>query len=303
MPRIFRILCAMLAVLSCSALVSQAADLQIATKSHIYTYCTDTPDSVTVTVSGLTTTISGFRLALGIEEAKVSLLQVRPGTFMTGCQWEYLSWKLFHPTPITQLPFGGSHITAVLEINGQASATAGHVATCNSSPGQMELVKLNFMLATSNKSNQCAFLPLRFYWRDCRDNVLYSMSGDTAYAANQVSEGSPVPTPLNASFPGFGSPAHLCDSSVTKHYDPSLAALNGGFDLVCVGAEMCTGDVNLNGHSFEVADLVMLQNYLLHGLPAFSPHEMGSIPQADLDGDGIVGISDMTLFVRLVLSD
>ncbi len=302
MPRFIRILGAMAVILAGLGVAIQAADLQITTRTHSYVYCTDTQDSASISVSGLAAPISGFRLALGIEETQLSLLQVKPGAFMTGCQWEYLSWRLSHPSSIAQLPFGGSHVTAILEINGFASLSAGHVATCYNSAGPMELVNLNFILATSDHRNQCAFLPLRFYWRDCRDNVFYSMTGDTLYAASQVREGSPVPTPLNASFPGFGAPGSLCDSSVTKHFDPSLAAINGGFDLACTGAEICNGDLNLNGHSFEVADLTVYLNYLTKGLVAFGPNPAQVIPQADIDGDGQLTVTDFAEMLAIVLN-
>ncbi len=286
------------------ATAAAAAELRIQTEPHFSSNCYDSQDSATISLSDLSVPISGFRLALGIEGASILSLKVEPGSFLQDCQWEYLTWRLTRPESIAQLPHRGSHVTAVLEITGLATVSVSHVPACNTAPGSLDLVNLTFLLATSDQENRCAFLPLRFYWRDCGDNVLYSASSDTVYVADQVLDLSLTPGALTAPFPGFGAPADQCDSSTGKPHVPMFTAVNGGFDLACIDSGSCAGDLNLDGTSFGVDDLIMYVNYFNVGVSAFGVHIAASVAQSDINGDGrTLTPDDLILMARIVFGD
>jgi len=43
-----------------------------------------------------------------------------------------------------------------------------------------ELAVMKFYV-TNDRTYECQYLPMRFYWQDCGDNAISSISGDTLY--------------------------------------------------------------------------------------------------------------------------
>ncbi|MFZ1682644.1 MAG: hypothetical protein WAU88_00805 [Candidatus Zixiibacteriota bacterium] len=287
----------------------RATELRISVGHVPSPICFATRDTISVTAFDLTAPVRSFRLALALAENSQTFLDVLPGTFMTNCNWEYLGWKIDRTTPIENSPAYGPAETAILEINGAASTTTGHMATCFQDAGEQELVKLVVAHATSTHgtNDPCSFVPFRFYWRNCRDNSLEAMSGDTVIVASGVSEPNEntISNPSGFLFPGYGAPGPDCNSSGSIAYLPTMVARNGGFDLVCTDSlSHCRGDLNCNGIPGEVSDVVVFVNYFQLGIPGFNPHPACSIAESDVNGDGIaLTVADLVYLIRVITGD
>jgi hypothetical protein len=79
---------------------------------------------------------------------------------------------------------------------------------------------------------------------------------------------------------------------------------NGGFKIICSEDIDAPGDLNINGIAFEIADAVMYTNYFISGLDAFGAHVEASIAASDVNLDGItLSVADLVYLVRVVQGD
>jgi hypothetical protein len=300
-----------LAFIVVCAVVAQATELRLSSKTHLT--CQVAKDSVSISISGLTHSIGSFRLALALDEAEYSLLTVHPGSFMTSCQWEYLNWKVDRNASIPQSQYSMGTMefqaSAILEITGFATTSPQHAPTCFGNPGDLELASIVLLVAQTARGHttECEYLPVRFFWRDCGDNVLTSLDGDSAFTVDYVSEpGVPGTTnPSGYTFPGFGAPSSVCDSATSRLYATDMEAINGGFDIICVDSSCRRGDLNLNEIPNEVSDIVTYENYFTDGIITFAPRDINaSIAQSDVNGDGItLSVADLVYLIRLVVGE
>jgi len=64
------------------------------------------------------------------------------------------------------------------------------------------------------------------------------------------------------------------------------------------------GDVNLNGVPYEIADAVLFSNYFVYGLGVFTVNVAGQIAATDVNADGItLSVADLVLLIRVVIGD
>jgi hypothetical protein len=291
------------------AIEPRATELRIGVRHPSSPICFAVRDTIGISAFDLSSPIRSFRLALALAENSQTFLDVLPGTFITTCNWEFLAWKIDRTTPIEHSPANGPVETAILEIDGAASTTTGHMATCFQGSGDQELVKLVVAHApsTNGTNSPCSFVPFRFYWRSCRDNSLETMSGDTVIVASGVSEPNENTNsnPPGFLFPGYGAPGLECNASGAPAYLSTIVARNGGYDLVCTDSLFdCRGDLNCNGIPGEVSDAVVFANYFQLGIPVFSPHLACSIAESDVNGDGItLTVADLVYLIRVITGD
>jgi hypothetical protein len=287
----------------------RATELRIGVRHPSSPFCFAVRDTISISAFDLSSQIGGFHLAFALAENSQTFLNVLPGTFMTNCNWEYLGWKIDRTSLIQNAPAYGPAETAILEINGAASTTAGHVATCFQGTGEQELVKLVVAHAPSSggTNTPCSFVPFRFYWRNCRDNSLETATGDSVVVAYGVSEPNENTNsnPPGFLFPGHGAPGPECNSNGPITYIPAMVARNGGFDLACTDSfYVCRGDLNCNGIPGEVSDAVVFANYFQLGIPDLNPYLACSIAASDVNGDGItLSVADLVYLIRLIVGD
>ncbi|MEW6050611.1 MAG: T9SS type A sorting domain-containing protein [Candidatus Zixiibacteriota bacterium] len=80
--------------------------------------------------------------------------------------------------------------------------------------------------------------------------------------------------------------------------------INGGIDIVCADSIDIRGDINLNGLAYEIADAVNLTNYFVKGLGAFTINVNGQIAASDVNADGIsLSVADLVYLVRVIVGD
>ena len=80
--------------------------------------------------------------------------------------------------------------------------------------------------------------------------------------------------------------------------------LNGGIDIVCIDSIDDRGDINLNNVANEVADAVLFTNYFVYGIGVFTINVQGQIAATDINADGLtLSVADLVYLIRIVLGD
>jgi hypothetical protein len=83
-----------------------------------------------------------------------------------------------------------------------------------------------------------------------------------------------------------------------------LDFIDGGIDVACADSIDARGDINLNGLANEIADAVMFTNYFIMGLPAFGATAEASIAASDVNADGIsLSVADLVYLIRVIVGD
>jgi hypothetical protein len=80
--------------------------------------------------------------------------------------------------------------------------------------------------------------------------------------------------------------------------------IHGGLKICCANTYDARGDINVNGLAYEIADAVMFTNYFIEGLGAFRDHVDASIAASDVNADGItLSVADLVYLVRVIIGD
>ncbi len=79
---------------------------------------------------------------------------------------------------------------------------------------------------------------------------------------------------------------------------------NGGICIVHPDSIDARGDLNLNGVPYEIADAVVFSNYFIYGLSVFTVNVAGQIAASDVNADGAtLQVADLVLLIRVVIGD
>jgi len=274
---------------------------------------------VDVTMEAGSEVPAGFDFLISYDASVLFFQSALSGSdfYIGGCGWEYFSYRFG--------PFGncGSACpSGMIRIVG--------IAETNNGPNHPDCLKPNLpakifsldFLVSNDRTYECQFALIRFYWLDCGDNSLayypltamdsvvqgieasvwnyYSGVGEAATYIEVTS----VPT----SFPtGFGAP----DECLTQNEDPNkphpnriIDFYNGGIRIICSEDIDARGDVNLNGESNEIADAVLFSNYFVMGLDVFKVNIDGQIAATDVNADGLtLSVADLVYLTRVIVGD
>jgi hypothetical protein len=189
--------------------------------------------------------------------------------------------------------------------------------------GELELAVLKFYV-TNDRTFECMYTPIEFYWLDCGDNSISSKMGDILYIAREVyhyNEYWPDPEYPDSEWisilgdPWVGGwqgiiPAVDCTEDPDGD-GPKLGPLawidfyDGGIDIACADSIDARGDLNLNNVANEIADAVLYTNYFIYGLSVFDPDLVeGQIAASDVNNDGrILTVGDLVYLTRIITGD
>jgi hypothetical protein len=166
------------------------------------------------------------------------------------------------------------------------------------------LATLKF-LVTNDRTYECMFVPISFFWFDCGDNGISSITGDTLFLSAHV-YGYDLVGELTG-LPGYGGwqgTGLNCMEGDKIHPDTVVNFYNGGVDIVCADSIDRRGDLNLNGIDNEIADAVLYTNYFLYGVSAFFIMLEGQIAASDVNNDGIpLTVGDLVYLIRIITGD
>ncbi|NMC44526.1 MAG: hypothetical protein GYA46_11460, partial [candidate division Zixibacteria bacterium] len=132
--------------------------------------------------------IGGFDILLAYDASALTFITAEPGALLEEFNWEYFTYR-YGPNGNCgdACPSGMVRLVGMAEINNgvQSSDLITH-------PG--ELAKLTF-LVTNDRTFECQYAPINFYWFDCGDNALSDVTGRFLYVGDSVLffEGTPYP--------------------------------------------------------------------------------------------------------------
>lgn len=261
------------------------------------------PVAMNITKVGGTENMYGFDLLIGYETDALTLTGVAPGPLFDipgDFEWDYFEYRdgEFEGCD-SGCPSGLVRIVGVAEIDdGSEPAVSFDI------PAGTPLATFDFTI-TEDTTINCINTPIEFFWIDCGDNAV-ALEAGTLGVSNSIWQlqhtGWEDIADPGAEFPtNLGVP----DSCLSLGENPPNRIVNF-IDLFipirCYhDPSDWRGDVNVNGITFEIADLVMLTNYFMYGFSAFGNHIESSIANSDANRDGIVlDIADMR-FLQLVV--
>jgi len=251
------------------------------------------------------------------------------------CNWEYFTYRYgAFGNCGNQCPSGLLRVVGIAETNNGPVHPA-----CFVNPPALPLVlfRLDF-LVTDDRTFECSYVPIRFFWMDCGDNVLSSVTGDTLWVEKEIFNyvgPKPISHPdcvlgpdgityyLDITNHYFGWPSYFgmqedpcIDPTPDSVWDPIneewlyknpqrfINFYNGGIDIVCAESLDTRGDINLNGLANEIADAVLYSNYFIYGLGVFHINFDGQVAASDVNADGMVlTVGDLVYQIRIVIGD
>jgi hypothetical protein len=256
--------------------------------------------------------LGGFDILIGYDNSALSLQGVSiatSGLYQT-CKWEYFTYRFgANGNCSGGCPSGLVRVVGLAESNNGAAHPICVPKYVPTLPTVM--FTLNF-LVSNDRTLECQYVPIRFFWIDCGDNSLSNWDGSQLYIAGRVFEymNQDVPVdPAYATFPGYaGVPAGFClqDPNFPNKPGPdrNIDFYNGGIDIVCADSIDARGDINLNNVGYEIADAVMFTNYFVKGVSAFGTHVAGSTAASDVNADGLaLSVADLVYLIRVIVGD
>ena len=258
--------------------------------------------------------ITGFDMLIAYDASALSLVSALPGEIYDACGWEYFTYRYG--------PFGncGSACpSGLVRVVGIAETNNGsNHPTCFMMAQPFTLFTLDF-LVTNDRTLECQYVPVRFYWMDCGDNTI-------SYNPEEDPTGQVQMLAISRDVWDFDLIGNIADYYLGYYptyqgaqdfdcFDPNadpekpvpirfIDFINGGVDIVCARDIDDRGDVNLNGVANEVADAVLFTNYFIYGIGVFTVNVPGQIAATDINADGLaLSVADLVYLIRIVVGD
>lgn len=248
--------------------------------------------------------IGGFDLLVGYDASVMSFLYVTKGTAISG--WEYFTYRVGNAGGCTACPPGLVRIVGIADQNDGPN----HPPQEQLSP--QGLLAIITMRIANDQNLGGYFLPISFYWQDCGDNAFTDPTGTYLYLDARIynssgsilwDEGDDTQFPETSRPYGLGA-ADSCMEGDKITPTRCLDLFNGGICVKHPDSIDARGDVNLNGVAYEIGDAVVLTNFFLYGLKAFTVNVAGQTAASDVNADGMVlTVADLVYLVRVITGD
>jgi hypothetical protein len=248
--------------------------------------------------------IGGFDLLIQYDVSAFTFVSASLGAAING--WEYFTYRL---GPFgncgSSCPSGLVRFVALADANNGAS----HPPVGQFDPDGV-IVAMTFRV-TSNATYEGMVFPLSFYWYDCGDNGISSVSGDTLIVDRSVynteailwDEFDEVGFPESNRIDGVGAP----DTCLVGNKKTPLRCVefhNGSICIINADSIDARGDLNLNGAANEIADAVLYTNYFLRGISVFTISVAGQKAASDVNNDGrTLTVGDLVYLLRILTGD
>ena len=266
--------------------------------------------------ASVTDPIGGYDLLIGYDASALTFISATLGA-NNDC-WEFFTYR--------NGPFGncsGMCPTGMLRLVAMAESNNGpyHPSGCDAEDGffttpDAELAVIKFYV-TDDRTYECQFVPIYFFWMDCGDNALSNWDGDILYISNNVYNINWVnpldpyyelipPTPWTENDHIYGA-WEWCDDNPNPDKPTPIRDVdffNGGVDIACADSIDLRGDLNLNNLANEIADAVLYTNYFIYGPSVFDINMPGQIAASDVNNDGrVLTVGDLVYLIRILTGD
>ena len=257
--------------------------------------------------------MGGFDFLISYDQSAIAAMSATPGQLLVDCGWEYFEYR-FGPFGNcgNGCPSGMMRIVAIAEMNNGLNHPACFGPT-DTDP--YELVEIDF-LVTDDRTFECMYVPIRFFWIDCGDNTISNVLGDLLYLDRRIygfegnliwdEEDDDLFPEDDRMWPGYQGAPDFC--LVAEEGKPMPRRIldfhNGGIDIICADSIDDRGDINLNNVAHEVADAVLFTNYFVDGIGVFNVNVQGQIAASDVNADGItLSVADLVHLIRVIVGD
>jgi hypothetical protein len=263
---------------------------------------------IDVTVNAGSEDMGGFDILIAYDASALNFQAAIPGDLHNVCGWEYFNYR-FGPFGNcgNQCPSGMLRVVGIAETNNGANHPL-----CLTLPAPFVLFSMDF-LVSNDRTLECMYVPIRFYWMDCGDNsIAYHPVGDPYTTIQGVSNyviDFDLIGHIEDMFTGF--PTYTGVQWECLQNDPDKPVpnqfvdfYNGGVDIVCADSIDDRGDINLNGTSNEIADAVLFSNYFVKGIGVFNVNYQGQVAATDVNADGLtLSVADLVYLIRVIVGD
>lgn len=235
-------------------------------------------------------------------------LQVDPSAFILKNifrgETDNLSWEQFavdYTTAghcVADCPPSQAHITGRIRLKAPVLPSG---AIC----GPIRLLTL-YGITSNDRILECHFLPIRWLWESCRDNVLRISQSNCRLISRRVAD---YWTELWLQDSTVGYPTLLgaqrnCPPRADLRLVRGVDFVHGGIEVVCTDIIELRGDINLNGVAYEIYDYVLYENYFLTGPSAFPDMNEARIEASEINGDGHpLTVADLVYLNRIIDGD
>jgi hypothetical protein len=247
----------------------------------------------------------GFDFLIAYDASALTFMGAELGWWLDGC-YEYFTYRYnWNGNCGGPCPSGMLRVVGIADINNGPN----HPDTwCLKHPGPSgdpyQMVSLVFYV-TNDRTFECMYVPIRFFWHDCGDNALSSIIGDTLFISRYVYdyEMNDITGTIH-----YGGHWWLGDCQNDDPEKPSalyfIDFIHGGVDIICEDSIDAPGDINLNAIPNEIADAVLFTNYFIYGLGVFDINPEGQIAATDVNNDGrVLTVGDLVYLVRIITGD
>jgi hypothetical protein len=237
--------------------------------------------------------IGGFEFCVEFKNTDLTVVNVERGTAIDDTDatgkfvWHYLTYRLNPSTVIHKYK---------ICVVGIGKLYSSYPGMCLQPDSQyVELLKIRFVLA-NNELLRCQQTPIVFEWDDftCLENTFSDCSGYILYVSNDPSQFDPDSCP-----------------AVDKNQQifPCVVFEDGCVKFRCPHDvdPIVIGDINVNGHPYEIADAVLFSNYFINGADGFSldyDTREAQIGATDINRDGyVLSVADLVYLLRIIIGD
>lgn len=266
--------------------------------------------SFSISVDSVDSEIDRFSFLLALNQKDYGFISATPSQDIIDCGWEYFNYRLLPKDSIQQYDIGNN--TDLLLVTAFKGNSGFDFPSCGNRGlgGNLFDLRVKFINETYLRPVRCTAMPVRFYWRDCNDNVLYSSNNDTINIVSTLYDNFYDTVASTFAFPGFGPPDIECNSPGNEIYKSIITATNGLVDFPCTDTVgNLVGDINLNGIANEAADVMRYIRYFIDGIGIFCWGITNCIPdaviaQSDVNKDNIMlTVADLVFQIRIILGD
>ncbi len=242
--------------------------------------------------------LSGYDLFLSYDPNALTFISALPGELLKAEGWDLFDSQVYSGSQVDGSPLNFVHLYAIKDVPNVEHQPDDSLAPSN------ELATLQFYV-TNDRYYECNFLPIRFYWRNCDDNVLSLLNGDTiAFVSAVYDTARSVAVADTIDIDGWHGPSEDCFAALHHVPVPMIDFINGSIGIVCGDSIDSRGDINYNGLAFEIADAIMYTNYFVNGLSAFGSHTDASTAASDVNTDGnTLTVADLVYLIRIIQGD
>lgn len=255
--------------------------------------------------------LGGFEFTISYPTEDISLTSVAAGELFDSCHWEYFHSDTYKSEPCEQCGDSVVRIAGVKTVNQPPEFQCTNPGT-----DPVTIATLTFTSKYFDCRESWTGFPIKFYWDDCSRNMLSSENGATLNLCAAVFDAYPGSTHVfdvtdtTSSFPSVHGPTSEClqatipgqvSNREVLFYNTVLPVPD--FFNDCINP---VGDLNLNGFSFELADLVIYTDVVRQGLSAlpFMPDPRTLRYMGDINNDDIPFTpADLVMMIRYMLGD